>query len=160
MKRLYLAALLAIGMLRLASGQDAGFGGLQKAMDPDTYERSGLGTLTSEQRAVIDDFVRGYVAGKQKTAATTAAAEAVERAVKEQKVRPPDVTESRIVGTFNGYGPRTFFHLENGQVWRPVNDDVVKFPPTQNPSVVIYRSVLGFKMFIERASVVHVRRVQ
>ena len=160
MNKHYFVVLLLVGMVHLASGQETGFGGLEKAMDRDTYERSGLGTLTSEQRTVIDEFIRTYVAGKQKAAAATASAEAVDRAVKERKVSPPNVTESKIVGRFNGYGSRTFFHLANGQVWRPTNADVVSFPTIENPSVVIYRDIWGYKMFVEGASVVRVKRVR
>lgn len=160
MRKLYFTALLAIGMVHFASAQNSGFGGLEKAMDQGTYERSGLGKLSSDERAVIDDFIRDYVAGKQKDAATTAASEAVDRAVKERKVRPPEVIESKIVGSYKGYGPRTFFHLANGEVWRPTNDDVVKVSSIENPKVVIYRDVLGYKMFVEGASSVRVRRVQ
>lgn len=160
MKKLYFAALLAFGVGHFASGEDAGFGGLEKVMTQDTYERAGLAKLTSDERAVIDEFIRDYVAGKQKEAAGAAAVEAVDRAVKERKVRPPEVIESKIVGTYKGYGPRTFFHLANGELWRPTNDDVVKSSAIENPSVVIYRDMFGYKMFVEGASSVRVKRVQ
>jgi hypothetical protein len=160
MKSLYFVILVALGTGQLLAAEERSFGGLEKEMDPATYEKSGLGTLTSDQRAVIDEFLRGYVAGEQKAAATTAAAKAVDQAVKERKVRPPDVFESKIVGRYTGYGPRTFFHLENGQVWRPTNDEVVKESPIENPTVVIYHDMLGYQMFVEGASHLHVRRVQ
>jgi hypothetical protein len=160
MKKSYFAALLAIGVAHFASAQGGAFGGLEKAMDHDTYERAGLGKLTSDERAALDEFIRGYIAGKQKDAAEVAAASAVDRAVKERKVRPPEVIESKIVGSFKGYGPRTFFHLANGELWRPTNDDVVTHSPIESPKVIIYRDVFGYKMFVEGAPTVRVKRVQ
>ena len=160
MKKLFLSALIAVSLTQFASAQSGSFGGLEKTMDPDTYDRAGLRKLSSDERAVLDAFVRDYVAGKQKDAASAAATEAVDRAVRERKVRPPEVVESRIVGTFKGYGLRTVFPLANGQVWKPTNDEVVSEAPIENPSVVILRDTFGYKMFIEGASMVRVKRVQ
>ena len=66
MKKLYFAALLIIVLVRFVSAEDATFEGLEKVMDHDTYERAGLAKLTSDERRVLDGFVRDYVAGKQK----------------------------------------------------------------------------------------------
>lgn len=129
-------------------------------MDADTYQRAGLRKLTDSERKVLDEFIRDYVAVKQKDAATVAAAQAVDRAVKERKVRPPELIESNIVGTFKGYGPKTVFHLANGETWRPTNDEVVVDSPVENPKVVIYRDFFGYKMFVEGAAIVRVRRAQ
>ena len=160
MKKLYLAALLGLGLVNFASAQDAAFAGVEKAMDRDTYAKAGLEKLTGAERAVLDGFIRDYVAAKQKDAASVAAAEAVDRAVKERKVRPPEIIESRFVGSYQGYGLRTLFRLANGQVWKPTNSEVVTTSPIESPNVVIYRDMFGYKMFIEGASIVRVKRVQ
>ena len=160
MKKLYFAVLVGISIANLASAQDATFGGLEKAMDPDTYQRAGLQKLTNGERAVLDEFVKHYVAAKQKDAAAVAAAEAVDRAVKERKVRPPEIIESRIVGPYKGYGLRTILRLANGQLWKPTDSEIVTISPIESPSVVIYRDMFGYKMFIEGASIVRVKRVQ
>ena len=143
-----------------ARAQNGKFRGLEQAMPPDVYERAGLRKLTSEERAALDEFLRGYVAGKQQDAAAVAAASAVDQAVKERKVKTPDVIESRIAGTFKGYGLRTLLPLDNGQVWTPTNDEIVSYSPMQSPAVVIYRDMFGYKMFIEGASMVRVKRVR
>ncbi len=160
MKKLYLAAIIAICSVHLASAEGPSFNGLEKVMDRDTYERAGLKRLTPEERQVLDTFVREYVGAKQRDAATVAASEAVDRAVKERKVQAPEVIESRMVGIFKGYGPRTFFHLENGQTWKPTNDEVAMFSPVDNANVVIYRDTFGYKMFIGGATIVRVKRIQ
>jgi hypothetical protein len=160
MKTLLLSLLLAVSVAPVALAEESSFD-LEKAMGPETYERAGIRKLSSDERAALSEFVRTYVAGKQKDAAAVAAAEAVDRAVKERKVQPPQVIETNIVGTFKGYGPRTFFQLANGEVWKPTNDYVETYPPVENPKVVIYRNDLfGYKMVIQGGGTVRVKRVR
>jgi hypothetical protein len=160
MKKLSLPILLAVSIAHVALAEESAFN-LEKAMGPETYERAGISKLSSDERAALSEFVRTYVAGKQKDAAAVAAAEAVDRAVKERKVEAPQVIESNIVGTFKGYGPRTFFHLANGEVWKPTNDYIETYPSIENPKVVIYRNdMFGYKMVIQGGGTVRVKRVQ
>jgi hypothetical protein len=160
MKKLSLAILLAVSVAQVAWAEESAFN-LEKAMGAETYERAGISKLSSDERAALSEFVRTYVAGKQKDAAAVAAAEAVDRAVKERKVEAPQVIESNIVGTFKGYGPRTFFHLANGEVWKPTNDYIETYSPIENPKVVIYRNdMFGYKMVIQGGGTVRVKRVQ
>ena len=102
MKMFYFAALLMAVVITRAAAENDSFDGLEKVMDPAIYEQAGLSKLTKDERSVLDRFIKDYLAGKQREAATTAAAEAVDRAVREQKVRPPEVIESNIVGTYKG----------------------------------------------------------
>jgi hypothetical protein len=160
MKHKLLALFLVVGLATVASGDNPTFPGFEKAMDPDTYQKAGLGKLTPAERDTLNRFVRDYVATKQKDAATVAAAEAVDRAVKERKVRPPEIIESRLIGTYRGMNLRTVFRLENGELWKPTNSEIVSSPPIENPRVVIYRDLFGYKMFIEGASIIRVKRVE
>ena len=100
MKSLSLAVLILLSVSAWAA-TEKDFNGLENAMDPETYERAGLGKLSKDERAVLDQFIRDYVAGKQKVAATRAAEAAVNKAIEEHKVETPQVVESRIVGTRN-----------------------------------------------------------
>lgn len=160
MKLLCLTLTLVFSLASLAIAQEKAFTSLDKVMDPSTYQKAGLPKLSDEEREVLNNFLKDYISSKQKAAADVAAAAAVDRAVKERRVRPPEIIESRIVGTYKGYGLRTLFPLANGQVWRPTNSDIVNSSPVQNPAVVIYRDFFGYKMFIENASVVRVKRVK
>ena len=159
MKKIVVTTLALVSSIALLLAQENGtFPGLKKAMDPETYARAGVSKLSPEERATLDAFLRDYVGKKQHDAAEVAATHAVDRAVKERKVEAPEVIESRIVGDFKGTGPRTFFHLANGQVWKPTDGDVQPHSAIPNPSVVIYRDVFGYKMFVEGASVIRVKR--
>jgi hypothetical protein len=58
---------------------------------------------------------------------------------------------SRIIGPLDGWGPRTQFRLENGQVWQ-VSDDSNAVYNLKSPAVKIQRATLGgFEMEIEGA---------
>ncbi len=158
MKKFILFLAVSLTSLRLLCAE-GDFPGLEKSMDSDTYERAGLRKLSKEERAVLDDYIRSFVAGKQKAAATAAATEAVDKAIQEHKAEPPQITESRMVGTFKGVGPRTVFKLENGQLWKPTSGETSPSPAIENPRVIIYKDWAGYKMFIEGASTVRVKRV-
>lgn len=157
MKRSILFLAVSLISLRVLCAE-GDFPGLEKTMDSDTYDRAGLRKLSSEERAVLDEYIRSYVFGKQKAAATVAATEAVNKAMQEHKVEPPQITESRMVGTFKGVGPRTVFKLENGEVWKPTNGETSPSPAIENPRVIIYKDWAGYKMFIEGASTIRVKR--
>ena len=51
------------------------------------------------------------------------------------------------------------FHLANGEKWKPTNDDIVSSLAVENPKVIIYRDTFGYKMFVEGATTIRVKRV-
>ena len=140
-----------------AFAQMENFPGVQKAMTSDEFARAGLGKLSPEERAVLDEFIRGYVTESSEKAATAA----VDQAVKEKKAVAPDVIESRIVGTFNGYRGNSRFQLENGQVWAQAQRDVRPLPPVENPPVLIVKAKgWGWRMYVLGGGNVRVTKIR
>lgn len=144
-----------------AQAQATAFPGVQSAMSRDAYEQAGLSKLTPEERARLDEFIRGYVATSSESAATAA----VDQAVKEKKVRPttPEVIQSSIVGQFRGYNGRSSFTLENGQVWKQSQQVSRSFTPVDSPPVLIIKgaSVLaGYRMYIAGGGNIRVSRAR
>ncbi len=135
------------------------FPGVKKALTPEQYASSGLNKLSPEEQAKLDDFLKGYFAGASQRVAEQAASQAVDQAVKEKKVQPATFIESRLVGTFIGWGPRTVFVLDNGQRWKPIGDDKASFAPVENAQVFILRDAFGYKMAILGGSTLRVRRL-
>lgn len=115
-------------------------------MPEEQFERAGLNKLSPDERAELDKFIRGYVASSSEKAATAA----VDKAVKEKKVKvaEPEVIQSNIVGRFAGYDGRTRFPLANGQVWAQSQGESRHFPPVESPAVVLVRGTLGWRMYI------------
>ena len=136
--------------------QAAEFQGVQKAMSPQEYDAAGLQKLTPEERARLDEFIRRFVSSSNQVAAE----KAVDRAVKERKVMPPEIIQSRIVGPFTGYNGSTVFTLENGQRWRQAQPDSRYFPKVESPPVIIVKGQVGYRMYIAGGGDVRVSRVR
>ena len=160
MKKLYLSAFLLFlgtGFVspKTAQPDNREFPGVEKAMTRADYEAAGLQKLDPAERAKLDKFIRGYVASSNEKVAT----EAVDKAVHEQKVRLPEVIESRIVGPFSGYNGRTIFTLENGQRWAQSQGDTLYVPKIDSPPVLISKSGLGYRMYILGGGAIRVTKV-
>lgn len=150
--------LLAVAVFAAANlrAQNEEFPGVQKAMSPEQFERAGLNKLSPEERAQLDEFIRGYVSTSTKKAADAA----VDQAVKE-KAKEPDVIESNIVGPFNGYRGSTKFVLANGQVWQQSQRDVRPYNQIDSPPVIIVRTKpWGWRMYVLGGGNVRVSRVK
>ena len=80
--------------------------------------------------------------------------------MKEHKVQPPEVIQSRIVGPFTGYNGRTIFILENGQHWAQSQRDSAYFPKIDSPPVLIMKSGFGYRMYIAGGGAIRVSKVQ
>lgn len=99
-------------------------------------------------------------------AATAAAAAPVAPAAPGQRfglpATEPDAQlnriESRIVGKLDGWGPKTRFRLENGQVWQ-VADDSGRILDLDSPKVAVRRGALGV-FYLEIEGTNHSPRVK
>jgi hypothetical protein len=142
--------------LEAAQPESPAFPGVEKAMTPADYEAAGLQKLDPAERAKLNEFIRSYVATSNQKVAT----EAVDKAVKENKVSAPEVIESRIVGPFTGYNGRTVFRLENGQRWAQSQRDSAYFPMIDSPPVVIVKAGFGYRMHIAGGGAIRVSLVR
>ena len=140
------------------SGDD--FPGVKKALTADQYAAAGLGKLSPPEQARLDEALKAYFSGATEKVVERATTQAVDRAVKEKKATAPDLIESHLVGTFTGWNNRTVFVLDNGERWRPIDNNTrASFPPTDNPQVYIVRDTFGYKMAILGGTTVRVRRL-
>ena len=153
------AALLLAPAIHAQDAAGETFPGIKKALTPEQYAAAGVGKLSPDEQAKLDNFLKGYFTGASQRVAEQAASQAVDRAVKEKKVQVPTFIESRLVGTFRGWNERTVFVLENGQRWKPVIADKASFPPVENAQVFILRDTFGYKMAILGGSTLRVRRI-
>lgn len=156
-----LCTLSALALAAPASAQNSEFPGVQKAMSPQAYEQAGLNKLSPEERARLDEFIRGFAAASSEKAASAA----VDQAAKEGKVKrnEPEVIQSSIVGTFRGYDGRTTFTLENGQVWKQSQQVSRAYPPIDSPPVLIIKGtsmLAGYRMYIAGGGNIRVSRVR
>jgi hypothetical protein len=151
-----LLATLVFAVSAFAEEQQSEFPGVKKAMSPEAFDAAGLSKLTPEERAKLDDFIRGYVSSTSEKAASAA----VDSAVKNSKAMEPAVIESRIIGLFKGYGGSTRFTLENGQVWVQSQRDVRAYAPVDSPPVIIVKAGWGHRMYVLGGGNVRVSRMK
>ena len=139
------------------------FPGVKKALTPEQFDASGMSKLSPEERQKLDEYLRGYFTGATQRVVEKAVEKAkviaVDQAVKENKVRPPELIQSRIIGTVNGWKSGKVFVLENGQHWK-VTDSDRYFPGVTDPEVFIVRDFLSYKMAIAGGGVARVTRVR
>ena len=141
------------------------FPGVKKALTPEQYAATGLDKLSPEERAKLDSYLKGYFTGATQQvvqqAVAKASSQAVDQAVKQHKVEPPQLIESKIVGTVSGWSDRgTTFVLENGQHWKTTDNEHRYFTPVVNPDVFIVKDFFGYKMAIAGGGAVRVQRIQ
>ena len=153
---LFCLLVATLASLRAAEPESTPFPGIQKVMTPEQYEAAGLSKLEPAERAKLDEFIRNYVARSNEKVAT----EAVDKAVKENKVSAPEVIQSRIVGPFTGYTGRTIFTLENGQRWAQSQRDSAYFPKIDSPPVVIVKAGFGYRMHIAGGGAIRVSLIR
>ena len=157
MKQLRLIIFLLVAATPFARAQTSEFPGVQKAMSPEQFQGAGLDKLSPEERAQLDQFIRGYVSQSNQQAATAA----VDQAVKERKVEEPDVIQSNIVGPFKGYTGQSRFTLANGQVWKQAQGDIRRYPTVDSPPVIIVKAGLGTsRMYILGGGNIRVMKVR
>ena len=144
-----------------ANGEN--FPGVAKALSPEQYAATGLDKLTPEERAKLDTYLKGYFSGATQAvvqkAVAQASSQAVDQAVKEHKVQPPELIQSRILGSVNGWKSGKIFVLENGQHWKVTEEDR-HFPAVVDPEVFIVRDFMSYKMAIAGGGVTRVTRIR
>jgi hypothetical protein len=127
--------------------------GIEKRMDEEARQRTGIARLSAEELAALNAWLANESAAvAQPSAAPVAAAAAAPAAAGDDRIgfRAPATpaeeprVESRIVGTFRGLAPRASIRLENGQVWRSVDNTVVfRGVTAESPAVVITPGAFG-----------------
>ena len=66
----------------------------------------------------------------------------------------------RVVGVFRGWQGRTYFPLDNGQVWQQVGTETNALTPVQNAEVEIYKSSNGYWRLKYEGAWITVKRLQ
>ena len=138
-----------------AHAQDA-FSTLEERMSGKEFKQTGLGKLTDEELAALNEWVRSHSVATLENAAarpTSAAASTDSTAdLRGFENRPKfddddgygKIIQSNIVGTFTGWdGNNTEFALDNGMIWKQVEDDSFSVRPTQNAAIIIKKGVMG-----------------
>lgn len=140
-----LAASLFLTFAFTAAAQ-AGDTPLEERMSEEEFRAAGLHKLSDDELAALEAWLEGRDREDDQAAAEP---ESDQRGLEEESGR--STIESRIVGTFNGWkGRGTTFELENGMVWRVVEDDRFITGEIENPRVEVRPGAFGtWRLHIE-----------
>lgn len=162
---------LLIAAVAAVSGAFAAEPPFSGRITADEAARAGLTKLSTSERKELDALIARIYGTAAKAEPASPGGVAAERKQAEPArviVAPGTrvelaVLESRIAGEFRGWEPRTTFLLENGELWRVVNDDRYRHPRTlPNPKVrIVPAGLAGFRLEIEGVNhTVRVRRIE
>lgn len=137
-----LAALLACAMPVLA--QDAATAPpIEQQMTPDQFKAAGLDKLSPAELANLNTWLNRTI--------STETAKAAEKAAKKVKddnrgffsFGSTEPVKSKMTGEFRGFGKGRTYTLENGQVWRQIDEASLAGVRMTDPEVVIKPSMIG-----------------
>lgn len=132
---------------------------LKERMGEEEFRAAGLHKLSADELAALEAWLDDREDHPGRTASQEP--ETDRRGLEDQSERT--TIKSRIVGKFSGWeGRGTTFELENGMVWRVVEDDSFFTREIENPNVEIRPGFLGtWRLHIEdHRTWARVRRVR
>lgn len=132
------ALMLALGM-SLAGAAD--FSSLEERMNGSEFDAAGLGKLSPDELARLNDWLRANWPAAA-TAATPYPANADVRGLNPLAQSREEIV-ARIDGEFSGWNGRSVFRLDNGMVWEATAASSLVVPVMTNPVVTITPSFMG-----------------
>jgi len=162
-KRCILFSFILFGTALLADDSAKPTVDFTDMMSDTEFAEAGLDTLTPEQQAVLNELFRKYTSEEIKTIREEAKQEAIAEIAQKDKsgfmgleqitnwidFNSPERIETSIVGPFKGWSGKTFFKLENGQVWQQRTGGKVNYRKSMSPKVEIFKTIGGYRMRVE-----------
>lgn len=153
MSRLLIAILALTLSSTLRADGDSGFPGVEKLMSPEEFSEAGLDKLGPEERNALNRWLIRYTAWQAPEIRQTS--EEVKEVEKAFELR------SSVKQPFKGWSGKTYFYLDNGQVWQQRTAGKYYYGG-DDTSIVIRRNALGFyKMeLVETGTQVGVKKIK
>lgn len=116
---------------------------IQQRMKPEDFKAAGLDKLSAEELAYLNRWLDGTL----EVATTAAAMQAKDKVERENRgffnFGSSEPIVARLQGEFRGFGKGRVYRLDNGHVWRQVDDARLVGVRLDNPQVTIIPSVIG-----------------
>ena len=153
------ACIAATGPLAAQTSESDVFDGLSEEMSAAEQSSAGLDRLTPTERAFLDAWLRTrfdqlereVVEVKAATAAEVDRRVAEERRVEraaEQAVAKDLPFEAEVVAPFDGWGGKTVFRLDNGQIWQQRQQGTYRHKDTGNQVRLAQNFLGGWEMTV------------
>ena len=145
--RICLALILLLAAFSLNA--QGGFSSLEERMSAAEFRAAGLDKLSAEELTALNAWLRTRGAATASMAAAARSTRGDERVGFADGPTSRSVI-SRIAGEFSGWTGSTRFTLENGQVWRQVENTSLLGVKADSPAVTIEPAFMGsWRMRVE-----------
>lgn len=114
---------------------------VETLMTPEDYQASGLEKLTDEERAHLSEWVERYREGAVKGPVV----QKPPSQMSEEELAQEEEFEiiAKVIPSFRGWGNKTIFKLDNGQVWQVrMSGRSMRYTGSES-EVVISKNMLG-----------------
>lgn len=149
-KLLFLVLALSIHFATYAAD---GFSTLEERMSSKEFQETGLGKLSSDELAALNDWLRSHSVATLDNAVSRTGTDPANRSVTGDMRGFPnqpdddslgDVISGNIVGKFDGWtGKGTVFTLTNGMIWQQDEKDSFYVEPVENAAIIIEKGFMG-----------------
>ena len=138
-----LHASLALALLLACGGAFAQQAGIEQQMSPDQFKAAGLDKLSPQELATLNAWLGETLEAETAKARSNAKSkfEDENRGFWHFNTDAPIV--AHIVGEFRGFGAGRTYTLDNGQVWRQVDDASLVGVRKTDPAVRLTPSIIG-----------------
>lgn len=131
---LLISVALAVPVAAVAADQ---YVPLQQRMSPEEFKAAGLDKLSSDELKNLDNWLSGH--GKVVTKVVDQSGKPVFYPTAEKS----GPVQARVQGAFSGFNGHAQLTLDNGQVWQQADSTQVSCLSSQNPKLIIRRSLMG-----------------
>lgn len=120
---------------------------IEQQMTPEQFKATGLDRLSPQELANLNAWLN-HTLDVETGKAAALARDKVESEHRGFLGGDNEPIEARIVGEFAGFGRGTSWTLDNGQVWRQVDDAALSGVRRNDPAVKLTPSLLGNTWFL------------
>lgn len=157
-RSLVLAVLLFVAAPAAAQQQ-----GIENRMTPEEFSAAGLDRLSPQELARLNAWLDRTIVDETDRATSDAKAKVVEEHRGFATFGASEPIDARIAGEFRGFANGREYTLDNGHVWKQVDDSRLNGVRMDDPAVRLTSSVMGNAWYLKvegyntRAKVVRVR---
>ena len=142
LSRLVLVPAMVILSSMLSAQSEQTFSSLEERMTGREFTETGLHKLSPEELSELNRWIRERsVAEYEDPAEGALPGQPDETPSIDRMAREP--FQSRVTGKFSGWTGDTEFELENGMVWRQVDNTTFYIPPVENALVTIRPGIMS-----------------
>lgn len=122
---------------------------IQAQMTPEEFQAAGLDKLSADELARLDAWLNRTIEDETSKASTEAKAQVVKEHRGFAMFGSNEPIESRITGEFRGFGNGREYTLDNGHVWRQVDQARLTGVRLDSPAVSLKPSILGNAWYMQ-----------